>query len=326
MTFAAPLYLRWAQEYHDKTGVRVNHYAIGSTGGIRQITARAFDFGASDAPMTDQELRAAPGILHIPTVAGAVVVAYHVPGVGPGIHLTSEVIANIFLGKITNWNDPRITSFSPGTKFPDLPIVTVHRSDGSGTTNVFTTYLSQISPTWKREQGAGKSVHWRIGLAGKGNQGVSDILQDQAGGIDYVELAFAVHNVLPYASVCNLKGQFIYSNLTSTAAAVAGAMLPSDFRMTVTNTSARNGYQISGTTMKKLDPNDLKPCPHMRTLVSAWIDERLTGLARWYTERHIQGCRQCQFSLPFLRGMRAPAASRRSAPGCCAGAGALGTG
>ena len=257
-TFAAPLYERWAQEFYEQTGTRINYYPIGSTGGIRRITAHEFDFGASDAPMTDTEMRAAPGILHIPTVAGAVTVAYHIPGVGPGIHLTSNVIASIFQGQITRWNDARIIKFNPGTAFPDLPIVTVHRSDGSGTTNIFTTYLSEASPTWNKAVGAGKSVHWPIGLAGHGNQGVAEILQDKVGGIGYLELSFAVQDNIPYAAVQNAKGRFIYPSVQSTTVAAEGVTLPSDFRKTITNTTTADGYPITGFTFILVYP-DTKP-------------------------------------------------------------------
>ncbi|MGO8670552.1 MAG: phosphate ABC transporter substrate-binding protein PstS [Capsulimonadaceae bacterium] len=247
-TFPQLLYQKWFQVYHDKFNVDINYQGIGSGGGIKAITAKTVDFGASDAPMNDTELAAAPGIVHIPTVAGAAVIAYNIPGVGPGIHLTGDVIADIFLGKITKWDDPRITSESPGTKFPSIPIATFHRSDGSGTTNIFTTYLSEVSPAWQSTVGAGKAVNWPVGDGGKGNQGVAAYIQQNEGGIGYIELAYAVQNNISYAAVQNARGKFIYPSVKSTTDAAAGSILPADFRKVITNTSAKNGYPITGFT------------------------------------------------------------------------------
>ncbi len=247
-TFPAPLYQKWFQEYAEQSHVQINYQPIGSGGGIKQITAHAVDFGASDAPMNPAELAAAPGILHIPTVAGAVTVAYNVPGVGPGIHLTGPVIADIFLGKITKWNDPAITRLSPGTKFPGTAIAPFHRSDGSGTTNIFTTYLSEVSPDWKDQVGAGKSVKWTKGLGGKGNPGVAALIKQNEGGIGYIELAYAVQNSIPYAAVRNMKGNYIYPSVDSTTAAADGSTLPPDFRKVIVNTAAPQGYPITGFT------------------------------------------------------------------------------
>jgi phosphate transport system substrate-binding protein len=258
-TFPQPLYQKWFQEYNDKTGVEINYQGIGSGGGIKNITARSVDFGASDAPMSDAEMAKAPGILHIPTVAGAVTVAYNVPGVGPGIHLTGDVLAEIYLGQITNWNDSRITGLSPGTTFPNLPITTFHRSDGSGTTNIFTTYLSQISGDWASSVGAGKSVKWPEGLGGKGNPGVAALINQTSGGIGYIELAYAVHNNISYAAVRNAKNKFIYPSVDSTTAAAAGSSLPPDFRKVITNTSAPDGYPITGFTFLLVYKTGTKP-------------------------------------------------------------------
>ncbi len=247
-TFPAPLYQKWFQEYGQQHGVRINYQAIGSGGGIKQITAHAVDFGASDAPMSAAELALAPGIVHIPTVAGAVVVAYNIPGIGPGIHLTGPIVADIFQGKITNWNDPRIAKLSPGTKFPSLAISTFHRSDGSGTTNIFTTYMSQVGGDWQSTVGAGKSVKWPKGLGGKGNPGVAALIKQNDGGIGYIELAYAVQNSISYAAVQNAKGKFIYPSVASTTAAAEGVTLPPDFRKVITNTTAPAGYPITGFT------------------------------------------------------------------------------
>ncbi|MBV9850946.1 MAG: phosphate ABC transporter substrate-binding protein PstS [Armatimonadetes bacterium] len=257
-TFPAPLYQRWFQEYGQSHGVRINYQPIGSGGGIKQITARAVDFGASDAPMNATELAAAPGIVHIPTVAGPVCVAYNIPGVGPGIHLTGPVIADIFLGKITRWNDSRITSLSPGTRFPATNIFVAHRSDGSGTTNIFTTYLSEVSSGWRDDVGAGKSVRWPVGLGGKGNAGVAQLIKANEGGIGYIELNYAVTNSIPYAAVRNRAGRFVYPNVEDTSEAVDGVSLPADFRKVAVNTSAPNGYPITGFTFLLVYRNGTK--------------------------------------------------------------------
>lgn len=258
-TFPAPLYLKWFQEYHESGGPAVNYQAIGSGGGIKNITAHAVDFGASDAPMNAAEMAAAPGILHIPTVAGAVVVAYNIPGVGPGVQLTPTVIADIFLGKITRWNDPAITRLNPGTKFPGTTIAPVHRSDGSGTTNIFTTFLAETSGEWASSVGAGKSVHWPNGLGGKGNQGVAQYIKTNEGGIGYIELNYAVTNSIPYAAVRNARGKGIYPTVESTTLAVDAVPLPADFRKVAVNTSAANGYPITGFTYLLVYRNGTKP-------------------------------------------------------------------
>ena len=269
-TFPAPLYLKWFQEYKDQTGVQINYQAIGSGGGIKDITGHVVDFGASDAPMNADELKGAPGILHIPTVAGPVCIAYNIPGVGPGIRLTGEVIADIFQGKITKWNDSRVTSLNPGTKFPGTGIFTAHRSDGSGTTNIFTTYLSEISPSWKSDVGAGKSVRWPVGLGGKGNQGVAQLIKQNEGGIGYIELAYAVTNNIPYAAVRNMKGKFIYPSVETTTIAASGVTLPPDFRKVITNTAAPGGYPITGFTFLLVYRNGTKPA------VKKFLDWMLT--------------------------------------------------
>ncbi len=258
-TFPAPLYLKWFQEYKQQTGVQINYQAIGSGGGIKNITGHVVDFGASDAPMNADELRGAPGILHIPTVAGPVCIAYNVGGIQAGLRFTGEVIADIFEGKITRWNDPRITSLNPGTKFPNIAIATTHRSDGSGTTNILTTYLSEVSPSWKANVGAGKSVHWPVGLGGKGNQGVAQYIRQNDGGFGYIELAYAVTNNIPYGLVRNARGKFIYPSVESTTLAASGVTLPPDFRKVITNTEAPGGYPITGFTFLLVYKNGTKP-------------------------------------------------------------------
>ena len=254
-TFPAPLYQKWFQEYSQEKHVQINYQAIGSGGGIKNITARSVDFGASDAPMSAAELAAAPGILHIPTVAGAVTIAYNVAGLGPGVALTGDVIADIFLGKITRWDDPRITKLNPGAKFPGTAIQPFHRSDGSGTTNIITTYLSEVSPDWKNGPGAGKSVRWTKGLGGKGNPGVAALIKQNDGGIGYIELAYAVQNKIFYAKVRNKAGKLIYPDVASTTAAADGSTLPPDFRKVIVNTSSPAGYPITGFTFLLVYPN-----------------------------------------------------------------------
>ena len=258
-TFPAPLYLKWFQEYHNDGGPAVNYQAIGSGGGIKNITAHSVDFGASDAPMNAAEMAAAPGILHIPTVAGAVVIAYNVPGVGPGLSFTPTVIADIFLGKITKWNDPAIAKINRGTKLPNTTIAPVHRSDGSGTTNIFTTFLSEVSGEWGSSVGAGKSVHWPNGLGAKGNQGVAQYVKTNDGGIGYIELNYAVQNNITYGPVRNAKGNFIYPSVESTTVAVDAVPLPADFRKVAVNTAAPKGYPITGFTYVLVYKNGTKP-------------------------------------------------------------------
>ena len=257
-TFPEPLYQKWFQEYKDKTGIAINYQAIGSGGGIKNITTKAVDFGASDAPMNDAEMKAAPSILHVPTVAGAVCVAYNVAGVPAHLHLSGDVIAKIFLGQIKTWNDPAIAALNPGAALPATPISTAHRSDGSGTTNIFTTYLSDISPAWKQAAGSGKSVKWPNGLGGKGNSGVAQLLKQNEGSIGYIELAYAITNKIGYADVENAKGNFIAPSVESATAAAQGVTLPPDFRKVITNTSDPNGYPITGFTFLLVYP-DSKP-------------------------------------------------------------------
>jgi phosphate transport system substrate-binding protein len=258
-TFPQLIYQKWFQEYKDKTGVAINYQGIGSGGGIKQITAHSVDFGASDAPMSDAEMQKAPGIQHIPTVAGAVVIAYNLPGVPAGLKFTGPVIANIYLGKIKNWNDPAIAGLNPGAKLPATPIVPVHRADGSGTTNIFTTYLSQVSPDWKNAVGAGKDVKWPGGTGGKGNPGVAALVKQTPGAVGYVELAYADANKIPYGQVQNSSGAWISPTIASTTAAATGVTLPADFREVITNTSAKDGYPITGFTFILVYKEGTKP-------------------------------------------------------------------
>jgi len=251
-TFPYPLYSKWFSEYAkvDPT-VKFNYQSIGSGGGIKQITAQTVDFGASDKPLSDNDLKAAPGkLLHIPTVIGAVVVTYNIPGVGTGLKLKSEDVADIFLGRITKWNDKRITDDNPGLRLPDQPIIVVHRSDGSGTTSIFTNYLCSVSPEWKGKVGTGTSVNWPIGLGGKGNEGVAGQVKTTKFSIGYVELAYAFENKLPYASLRNLSGHFVEPSIKSTSAAAAGAAkkMLTDYRIALVNQPGEGAYPIAGFT------------------------------------------------------------------------------
>ncbi len=251
-TFPYPLYSKWFSEYAKvDPSVKFNYQSIGSGGGIKQISAQTVDFGASDKPLSDAELKAAPGkLLHIPTVMGAVVVTYNIPGIGTGLRLKSEDVADIFLGKITKWNDKRISDDNPGLKLPDEPILVVHRSDGSGTTSIFTNYLCSVSPEWAKKVGTGTSVNWPIGLGGKGNEGVAGQVKTTRNSIGYVELAYAFENKLPYASLKNKSGVFVAPSIKSTSAAAAGAAknMPADYRIALVNQPGKDAYPIAGFT------------------------------------------------------------------------------
>lgn len=254
-TFPAPLYQKWFQEYAQAKGVQINYQANGSGAGIKAITQKTVDFGASDAPMSDQEMAAAPGILHIPTVAGAVCVSYNVPGVTKPLNFDGPTIAGIYLGTIKTWNDPKITALNPGVTLPGTGIVPVHRADGSGTTNAFTTYLSDVSPDWKAKVGAGKSVKWVGGVGGKGNPGVAELIKQTEGGVGYIELNYALSNKIAFGSVKNAAGKVIAPSVASTTAAAAGVQLPDDFRKVIVNTTAPDGYPITSFTFLLVYPN-----------------------------------------------------------------------
>ena len=250
-TFPNPMYSKWFSEYHKvHPDVEINYQSIGSGGGIRQVTAGTVDFGASDMPMTDKQLQEAKEkILNIPTVLGADVPAYNVPGVTGEVKFTPEVLAGIFLGKISRWNDKAITSVNPGVNFPDQAIIVVHRSDGSGTTFIWTDYLSKVSPEWKSQVGADTSVKWPIGMGGKGNEGVSGLIRQLPGSIGYVELIYAIQNNIPYGSVRNSAGAFQKASLDGVSAAAASApKMPADFRVSITNAPGKDAYPISSFT------------------------------------------------------------------------------
>jgi phosphate transport system substrate-binding protein len=254
-TFPYVIYSKWFDVYHEKNGVEFNYQSIGSGGGIKQVIEGTVDFGASDAAMTDDQLKEAKEkqgteILHIPTVMGAVVLTYNVPGLGTGLKLTPDVIAGIFLGTITKWNDAKIASLNTGKNLPDLAIIVAHRSDGSGTTNIFTDYLTKVSKDWEQKVGKGTSVNWPTGLGGKGNEGVTSVVKQSEGSIGYVELAFAVKNNLPYATLQNKSGNFVDATFEAVSAAAAGSIktMPEDLRVSITNADGKNSYPISGFT------------------------------------------------------------------------------
>ncbi len=248
-TFPYPIYSKWFDEYAKvDPSVRFNYQSIGSGGGQKQILAQTVDFGASDGPMSDDNLAKAQGkLLHIPTVAGADVVAYNLPG-SPALKLDADAIAGIFLGQIKKWNDPKITALNPGVTLPDQEIVVVHRSDGSGTTYIWTDYLSKISPEWKTKVGTNTSVNWPTGIGGKGNEGVAGQIKQTPGALGYVELIYAVQNKMPYADVKNAAGEFVKPTLESVTAALATADIPDDFRFSMTNAPGKDAYPIAGAT------------------------------------------------------------------------------
>ena len=250
-TFPYPMYSKWFSEYHKlHPEIQINYQSIGSGGGIRQVINGTVDFGASDGPMTDEMLKEAKTkILHMPTVLGADVPAYNIPGVTAELKFTPEALAGIFLGKITKWNDKAITSANSGVNLPDRDIIVVHRSDGSGTTYIWTDYLSKISPEWQSQVGKGTSVKWPIGLGGKGNEGVAGSIRQLQGSIGYVELIYAVQNNINYGSVKNTAGNFVKASLDSvTAAAASAPKMPADFRVSITNAPGKDAYPISSFT------------------------------------------------------------------------------
>ena len=250
-TFPYPMYSKWFSEYNKlHSDVQINYQSIGSGGGIRQVLNGTVDFGASDGPMSDEQLsQAKTKILHIPTVMGAVVPAYNVPGVSGEVKFTPEILAGIFLQKITNWNDPAIAKVNPGVNFPNQPIIVIYRSDGSGTTFIFTDYLSKVSKEWANDVGKGTSVRWKVGMGGKGNEGVAGQVRQLQGSIGYVELIYAVQNNIAYGSVRNAAGNFVKASLDGvTEAAASAKAMPADFRVSITNAPGKAAYPISSFT------------------------------------------------------------------------------
>jgi len=261
-TFPYPIYSKWFSEYHKQhPDVQINYQSIGSGGGIRQVLAGTVDFGATDGPMSDDQLsQAKTKILHIPTVLGAVVPAYNVPGVKEELKFTPDLLAGIFLGRISNWNDAAIAKVNPGVTLPNQPIVVVHRSDGSGTTFVFTDYLSKVSADWKSTVGKGTSVKWPVGLGAKGNEGVAGMVRQMEGAVGYVELIYAEQNKITYGSVKNAAGSFIKASLDATKAAAASVKnMPDDFRVSITNAPGKDAYPIASFTWLLIPSQSKEP-------------------------------------------------------------------
>jgi len=251
-TFPNPIYTKWFDAYHKKTGIQINYQSIGSGGGIRQFTEGTVDFGASDGPMNESQIAAVSGnVLHVPTVLGAVVVTYNLPSIGDTkLKLDGNALVDIFMGRITKWNDPKLAKLNPGVKLPDLDLVVVHRSDGSGTSFIFTDFLNKFSREWRDKVGYATSVNWPVGLGGKGNEGVTQQVKQTAGAIGYVELIYALSNGLGFAQIQNSAGKFIEPSLASVTSAAASARLKpdTDFRVSITNPPGDDAYPIASFT------------------------------------------------------------------------------
>ncbi|MBL7618228.1 MULTISPECIES: phosphate ABC transporter substrate-binding protein PstS [unclassified Frankia] len=264
-TFVAPMLSVWTKAYSEETGTQVAYQSIGSGGGVQQIIAKTVDFGDSDVPMTDAELsQAGKPILHVPVVLGAVVPTYNLPGVPDGLKFTGDVLGKIFDGDITTWNDPAITALNPGVTLPSKPIAVVHRSDGSGTTGVWTNYLTKASPDWVTKLGGadkskGKTVAWPVGIGGKGNEGVSGAVHQTDGAIGYVELQYALAQKLPVGQVKNKAGNFIQPCVATVTAAASAATFPADLRGDLTNEPGANAYPITGTTFTLIYQDQTDP-------------------------------------------------------------------
>jgi len=256
-TFPSPIYSKWFDQYGKAhPGVKINYQPIGSGGGIKQLTAQTVFFGASDMPMTDEQLESAPGpVLHFPTVLGGVVPVYNVEGVTQPLRFTGVLLADIYLGKVRKWNDPAIAAANPGVTLPATDIAVVHRSDGSGTTFIWCDFLSKVSPEYKQKVGASTSVNWPAGVGAKGNEGVSGLVKQTPGAIGYVELIYALHNDIAFGSVQNKAGQFVTASLQSVTAAAAGVNVPDDFRVSITNADGKDAYPLASFTWLLLNQN-----------------------------------------------------------------------
>ena len=281
-TFPYPIYSKWFSEYHNQhSDVQVNYQSIGSGGGIRQVQAGTVDFGATDGPMSDEQIaQSKVKVLHVPTVLGAVVPAYNISGVSQEVKFTPEVIAGIFLGKISNWNDAAIAKANPDIKFPSQNITVVHRSDGSGTSYIFTDYLSKISSDWQSATGKGTSVKWPVGVGGKGNEGVAGMIRNLPGSIGYIELIYALQNKINFGSVKNSSGTFVKASLESTTAAAQGVKMPADFRVSITNPPGKNAYPIASFTwlLVPTSPTDKTKGKMVKDLV-LWALDNGEGMA-----------------------------------------------
>lgn len=258
-TFPYPIYSKWFSEYTKvNPKAQINYQSQGSGAGIKQLTSRTVFFGATDAPMTPEQMKAAPGpILHLPTVLGAVVPVYNIPGIKQELKFTGEVLANITLGKITKWSDPAIAKLNAGVSLPSTDIVVAHRSDGSGTTFIWVDYLSKVSPEFQKSVGVGTSVKWPVGVGGKGNEGVSGLVSQTPGALGYVELIYALQNNIPYGAVQNSSGNFVRASIdaVTAAAAAAAANMPADFRVSITNPPGKDAYPIASFTWLLLYEN-----------------------------------------------------------------------
>jgi len=281
-TFPYPIYSKWFDAYHSQhSNIQINYQSIGSGGGIRQLTAGTVDFGASDMPMNDDQIKEfqsknGSGILHFPTVLGAVVPMYNIPKVTAELKFTQKALAGIFLGTITKWNDPEITKANPGLSLPKDDIVVVHRSDGSGTTFIWTDFLSKVSPEWKSKAGSGTSINWPVGLGGKGNEGVSGLIKQTPDSIGYVELIYALQNSIEFGDVQNANGKFLKASLGGVTAAAAGAAknMPDDFRVSITDAAGADAYPVSSFTWL-LIPQQIKD-PAKRDAIKGFLKWMIT--------------------------------------------------
>ena len=273
-TFDYPIFSKWFDTYHKMTGVQINYASIGSGGGIRQVTEGTVDFGASDAPLTQEQMNAfkkkrGTDVLHIPIIIGGVAITYNLPSVGQGIKLDGTTLADIYLGKITKWNDPRLVKMNPDKKLPNKAILVAHRSEGSGTTFIFTSYLTKVSPEWAKKCGNSTAVNWPVGLGAKGTEGVAGIIAQTPGSIGYIELAYARQNNLPYCDLQNKEGNFVEVNFNTVSNAAAGASknMPEDLRAVITNAEGKNSYPICGFSWVVV-PKDIKNYSHAKALVN----------------------------------------------------------
>src|SRR5215210_2150493 len=284
-TFPNPIYTKWFDAYSKKTGIQINYQSIGSGGGIRQFTEGTVDFGATDGPMNESQIQAVnANVLHIPTVLGAVVVTYNLPSLGDTkLKFDGNLLVDIFMGRVTRWNDKKIAALNPGVKLPDIDLIVVHRSDGSGTTYVFTDYLNKFSREWKDKVGYATSVNWPVGLGGKGNEGVTQQVKQVEGALGYVELIYALSNKLPYAQVKNAAGHFITPSLESVTAAAAGMNLPkdTDFRVSITNAPGAEAYPVSSFTwlLVKKDNKDAAKAKLIRDFLTWMITPEAQKMA-----------------------------------------------
>jgi phosphate transport system substrate-binding protein len=275
-TFPNPIYTKWFDAYNKKTGIQINYQSIGSGGGIRQFTEGTVDFGATDGPMNESQIQAVNGnVLHVPTVLGAVVVTYNLPSLGDAkLKVDGNLLVDIFMGRVTKWNDPKVAALNPGVTLPDIDLIVVHRSDGSGTSYVFTDYLNKFSREWKDKVGYATSVNWPVGLGGKGNEGVTQQVKQVEGALGYVELIYALSNNLPFGQIKNAAGSFITPSLETVTSAAAGIKLPkdTDFRVSITNAPGADAYPIASFTwlLVKKDNKDPAKAKLIRDFL-AWM-------------------------------------------------------